>query len=159
MPEKFPPPTGWTPPGAQFRSGGTISRTLTGVGVGLILTPIGTVFAARGAADTRRWVILGDLADRLGSTLQILLGALLLLVVVVSAAYSPLGTVVAGAVWGVLPGILHLIFPDDTFRLIGELPFSDEMHVALYEWLRSGFPLIVGILLMGAGLAVTLGRR
>lgn len=31
MPEKFPSPAGWTPPGAQFRSSGTVSRTLIGV--------------------------------------------------------------------------------------------------------------------------------
>ncbi|MEV6065308.1 hypothetical protein AB0L82_02055 [Nocardia sp. NPDC052001] len=160
MPEKFPSPAGWTPPGAQFRSSGGVSRALTGALVCLILTPIGIVFAARGAADMRQWGILGDFADRLGSTLQILFGAALFLLVAALAAYSPAGTIVAGLIWGVLPGLLHLIFPDDTFRIIGDLPrISDDLHVALYQWLQSGFPLIVGILLIGAGVATTLRRR
>lgn len=160
MPEKFPSPAGWTPPGAQFRSSGTGSRTWIGSLAGLVLTPVATIFAALGAADTRRWVILGDFADRLGSTFQILVGAVLFLLVAALAAYSPAGVTVAGLVWGVLPGLIHLIFPNDTFRLIGDLPLiSDETHVALYEWLQSGFPLIIGFLLIGAGIAATLQRR
>ncbi|MFE2959267.1 hypothetical protein [Nocardia tengchongensis] len=159
MPEKFPSPAGWTPPGAQFRSSGNVSRTVAGTLTGLLVTPVGIALAARGAAGTRQWTILGDFADRVGSTIQILLAAALFLVVAALAAYSPAGTIVAGLVWGVLPGIIHFIFPDDTFRLIGDLPLSDEMHVALYQWLQTGFPLIVGILLVGAGAAATFRRR
>ncbi|WP_040806210.1 hypothetical protein [Nocardia concava] len=159
MPEKFPSPAGWTPPGAQFRSSGGVSRTVTGTLVGLIITPVGIAFAARGAAGTRQWTILGDFADRLGSTLEIIVAAGLFLIVAALAAYAPAGTIIAGLVWGVLPGIIHFIFPDDTFRLIGDLPLSDDMHVALFQWLQTGFPLIVGILLVGAGAAATFRRR
>ncbi|WP_405490982.1 hypothetical protein [Nocardia sp. NBC_00511] len=161
MPEKFPSPAGWSPPGAQFRNtGGGVSRTVIGALVGLILTPIGIAFAARGAANNRQWVILGDLSDRLGSTLQIIVAAALFLVVAALAAYSPPGTIIAGLVWGVLPGLIHIIFPNDTFRLIGDLPgMSDDMHVALFQWLQTGFPLIVGILLIGSGAAATFRRR
>ncbi|MET9487971.1 hypothetical protein [Nocardia sp. NPDC006630] len=160
MPEKFPSPAGWTPPGAQFRSSGNVSRTVVGSVICLVATPIGIAFSANGAADTRQWVILGDFSDRLGSTLQILLGAALFLLVAALAAYSPVGTIVAGLVWGVLPGLIHMIFPNDTFRLIGEIPLvSDDMHVALFQWLQTGFPLVVGILLIGAGVAATLRRR
>ncbi|MRH89143.1 hypothetical protein GFY24_17080 [Nocardia sp. SYP-A9097] len=159
MSEKFPSPAGWTPPGAQFRSSGGFSRTIVGALVGLIVTPIGIGFAARGAAGTRQWVILGDFADRLGATLQILVAAVLFLLVAALAAYSAAGTIVGGLVWGVLPGVIYLIFPDDTFRLIGDLPVSDDMHIALFQWLQTGFPLIVGILLIGAGGAATLRRR
>lgn len=159
MPEKFPSPAGWTPPGTEFRSSGGASRTVTGALVGLILTPVGIVLAARGAAGTRQWTILGDFADRIGSTLEILLAAVVFLLVAALAAYSPAGTIIAGLVWGVLPGIIHFIFPDDTFRLIGDLPVSDDMHIALFQWLQTGFPLIVGILLVGAGAAATFRRR
>ncbi|WP_369635877.1 hypothetical protein [Nocardia sp. JMUB6875] len=159
MPEKFPSPAGWTPPGAQFRSSGGVSRTVTGTLVGLIITPVGIAFAARGAAGTRQWTILGDFADRVGSTFEIIIAAALFLIVAALAAYAPAGTIIAGLVWGVLPGIIHFIFPDDTFRLIGDLPLSDDMHVALFQWLQTGFPLIVGILLVGAGAAATFRRR
>ncbi|MTE13241.1 hypothetical protein GLP40_10685 [Nocardia sp. CT2-14] len=159
MPEKFPSPAGWTPPGAEFRSSGGASRTVTGMLAGLILTPVGIALAARGAAGTRQWTILGDFADRVGSTFEILAAAVVFLLVAALAAYSPAGTIIAGLVWGVLPGIIHVIFPDDTFRLIGDLPVSDDMHVALFQWLQTGFPLIVGILLVGAGAAATFRRR
>ncbi|AYF74105.1 hypothetical protein D7D52_09765 [Nocardia yunnanensis] len=159
MPEKFPSPAGWTPPGAQFRSTGGASRTMAGALVGLLLTPIGIAFAARGAAGTRQWTILGDFSDRAGSTFEILLAAGLFLIVAALAAYSPAGTIIAGLVWGVLPGIIHFIFPNDTFRLLGDLPVSADMHIALFQWLQTGFPLIVGILLVGAGAAATFRRR
>ncbi|MEC3957238.1 hypothetical protein VMT65_29685 [Nocardia sp. CDC153] len=136
-----------------------MSRTMTGALVGLILTPIGIAFAARGAAGTRQWTILGDFADRVGSTFEIVIAAAIFLVVAALAAYSAAGTITAGLVWGVLPGIIHFIFPDDTFRLIGDLPVSDDMHIALFQWLQTGFPLIVGILLVGAGAAATFRRR
>ncbi|MEC3915370.1 hypothetical protein [Nocardia sp. CDC160] len=132
---------------------------MIGALVGLILTPIGIAFAARGAAGTRQWTILGDFADRVGSTFEIVIAAAIFLVVAALAAYSAAGTITAGLVWGVLPGIIHFIFPDDTFRLIGDLPVSDDMHIALFQWLQTGFPLIVGILLVGAGAAATFRRR
>lgn len=160
MGEKFPSPAGWTPPGAQFRTSGTASKTLIGSLATLVVTPVGIAFAAMGAADSRRWVILGDYADRWGATIQILIGSLLLLTVVALAAYSPAATMIAGLLWGVLPGLVHLMFPDDTFRVIGDLPLlSDEVHIALYEWLQTGFPLIMGLLFIGAGVAATLRRR
>ncbi|NNH74280.1 hypothetical protein HLB23_31280 [Nocardia uniformis] len=160
MGERFVSPAGWTPPGAQFSSKATISRTVGATLVGLVVTPVAIALAALGAADTKRWVILGNLADRWGSALQILVGATLFLVVAAMAAYSPASTMIAGLVWGVIPGLIYLIFPDDSFRTIGELPLlSDEMHIALYEWLATGFPLIVGMVLIGAGVAATFRRR
>ncbi|GAB4584072.1 hypothetical protein [Nocardia sp. IFM 10818] len=160
MPEKFPSPAGWTPPGTQFTSKGTISRTVIGTVAGLLVTPFGIALAAQGAAEMRQWVILGEFADRAGSTLQLLFGAALFLLVAALAAYSPAATVTAGLVWGVLPGLIHLIFPNDTFGLINDLPgLSDELHVALYQWLQTGFALIVGFLLIGAGVAATFRRR
>lgn len=160
MGERFPSPAGWTPPGAQFRTSGTASKAVVTSLVALVVTPVGIALAARGAADTRRWVILGDFADRLGSSMQIIVGAALLFVVAALAAYSPASTMIAGLLWGVIPGLIYLIFPDESFRTIGDLPLlSDEMHIALYEWLATGFPLILGLLLIGAGVAATFRRR
>jgi hypothetical protein len=160
MPNKFESPAGWSPPGAQFQSRGVAGRSVVGVLIGLVLTPIGIAFAAKGGADIRYWVIVGAVVDRWSATFEIVAGSLLLLVVAAMAAYSPVGTVVASLVWGVLPGILHLLFPDETFRLITGLPFvTSDMQVALHSWVTYGFALISGFMLLGAGIAGTIGRR
>ncbi|MEU0504110.1 hypothetical protein [Nocardia sp. NPDC005998] len=157
----YEPPPGWSPPGSQFRSTSGFGRTLVGILVGLVVTPVGIGLAAHAALDTRQWVILGSAANRAGSTFQIVAAALLLLLVAALAAYSPAGTVLAGLVWGVVPGFVYFLFPDDTWRIIhDDLPvLSDEMRFALITWVTSGFPFILGVLLIGAGVAGTLRRR
>ncbi|MEV0294057.1 hypothetical protein [Nocardia sp. NPDC050710] len=160
MSNQYQPPPNWSPPGAQFRSSSGFGRTMLGALIGLVVTPIGIGLAAHGAATTSRWVILGDTADRLGSTLQILGGALLLLLVAVLAAYSPSGTVLAGLVWGVFPGFVYFLFPDDTFRLIQDLPLlAQETRLAVHAWVINGSIFVVGVLLVGAGIAATFRRR
>ncbi|MBF6212043.1 hypothetical protein IU433_23350 [Nocardia puris] len=160
MSYQYQPPPDWTPPGAQFRSGGTLGRTAIGVLIGLVVTPIGLALAAHGAATTRQWVIMGDAANRWGSTFQIIAGAALLLLVAALAAYSPAGTILAGMVWGIFPGIVYFLFPDDTFRLIDDLPLlSDETRLAVHAWVINGSVFLAGVLLVGAGVAATLRRR
>ncbi|MBB5918649.1 hypothetical protein BJY24_007561 [Nocardia transvalensis] len=160
MPNKFESPAGWAPPGSQFQSRGIAGNTVGGVLFGLLLTPIGIAFAAKGGADIRYWVIVGAVTDRWTAALEIIGGSLILLLVVVAAAFSPIGTAVAGLVWGILPGILHLLFPDETFALIANLTFlNSEMQVALHAWVTYGFALVSGFMLLGAGIVGTLRRR
>ncbi|MBF6331577.1 hypothetical protein [Nocardia transvalensis] len=160
MPKKFESPAGWSPPGAQFQSRGVGSGTVAGVLFGLVLTPIGIAFAAKGGADIRYWVIVGAVTDRWTSALEIIGGSLILLLVAGLAAFSPASTIVASLVWGIFPGILHILFPDDTFRLINNLPFlNSEMQVAVHAWVTYGFALISGFMLLGAGLVGVLRRR
>ncbi|RDI54327.1 hypothetical protein [Nocardia mexicana] len=160
MPNKFESPAGWAPPGAQFQNRGGAGRTLAGVLFGLVLTPIGIAFAAKGGADIRYWVIVGAVTDRWTAALEIVGGSLLLMLVVVLAAYSPLGTAVAGLVWGILPGVLHILYPDETFGLIADLPWvNDALLVALHAWVTYGFALISGFMLLGAGLVGVVRRK
>ncbi|MEU8894668.1 hypothetical protein [Nocardia sp. NPDC048505] len=160
MSYQYQSPAGWSPPGAEFRTGGGFSRFLTGALVCLIVTPIGIGFAAHGAATARQWVILGDAADRAGSTAQILVGAALLLLVAGLGAYSPAGPMLAGLVWGVFPGVVYFLFPEDTFRMIGDIPLlSDETRLAVHAWVINGCIFLAGVLLVGAGAAATFRRR
>lgn len=157
MPESFQSPAGWSPPGAQFQNRGALGRTLIGTAVALVVTPIGIGIAAHGSLATSRW---WDSVDRWSAPGQSVLGAVLLLLVAVLAAYSPAATMIAGLVWGILPGIIQIFFPEDTFRMIGDIPgLAAELHVALHAWLVSGMVLIVGTLLFGAGVVATLKRR
>ncbi|MFD8249309.1 hypothetical protein [Nocardia sp. NPDC059691] len=83
-----------------------------------------------------------------------------LFLVALLAAYSPVGTVTAGLVWGLLPGAVQLFFPHDLWRLIEQTPgLSEEWRLALYNWVLNGWGLVLGLLLIGAGLAATLRRR
>ncbi|MQY20785.1 hypothetical protein [Nocardia macrotermitis] len=160
MPNKFESPPGWAPPGAQFQSHGVTSRTVIGVLIGLVLTPIGIAFAAKGGADIRYWVIIGGVTDRWTAAGEIIVGSVLLMLVAAMAAFSPAGTFVAGLVFGVFPGILHILFPDDTFRLIGDLPYIDSTwQVALHSWVTNGFALISGFMMLGAGFGGLIRRR
>ncbi|QIS02458.1 hypothetical protein F5X71_09105 [Nocardia brasiliensis] len=160
MSSNYQPPASWSPPGAQFQNRSGFGRTLIGSVVGLVVTPIGIGLAAHGALDTRQWVLLGTAADRWGSNFQIIGGAVLLFLVAALAAYSPAGTMVAGLVWGLVPGLLHILFPEDTYRQIENLPeLSDDFHLALHNWVLNGFALITGLFLIGAGIAATLRRR
>ncbi|MBO0854727.1 MAG: hypothetical protein J2P18_13310 [Nocardia sp.] len=153
MAKKFDSPPGWAPPGAQFQSRGFGSATVLAILAGLILTPIGIAFAAKGGADIRYWVIIGAVTDRATATGEILGGSLLLMLVAVLAAFSPAGTITGALVWGIFPGLLHILFPDTTFRLISDLPFIDtSMQVALHSWVTYGFALISGMMLLGAAL-------
>jgi hypothetical protein len=156
----YQPPAGWSPPGAQFRTKGNASRTVVGTLIGLVVTPIGVGLAANGALDTRQWVVFGDAGARWGSTFQMIGGALLLFLVAALAGYSPFGTVVAGLAWGLIPGIAHFTFPDDTWRFVEDLPqLSNELRQALHAWLMNGFALVTGMLLIGSGIAATMRSR
>lgn len=160
MPKKFDSPPGWAPPGAQFQNRGRTGRTLFGVLIGLVLTPIGIAFAAKGGADIRYWVIVGAVTDRWTAAGEIVVGSVLLMLVAALASFSATGTVVGSLVWGVFPGILQILFPDDTFRLIGDLPFTNATwQVALNSWVTNGFALISGFMLLGAGFAAMVRRR
>ncbi|MFI5535174.1 hypothetical protein ACIA5H_02175 [Nocardia sp. NPDC051900] len=160
MSSHIQPPAGWAPPGAEFRTSNNVWRTVTGTLVGLSVTPIGIGLAAHGGLGTRQWVILGDEGDRWSSNAQMIGGALLLFLVALLAAYSPVGTVTAGLVWGLLPGAVQLFFPHDLWRLIEQTPgLSEEWRLALYNWVLNGWGLVLGLLLIGAGLAATLRRR
>ncbi|MFI6046516.1 hypothetical protein ACIA8C_33200 [Nocardia sp. NPDC051321] len=160
MSSQYQPPAGWSPPGSQFQSRSGFGRTLTGTLISLVITPIGIGLSAHGALDTRQWVILGSSADRWGSNFQIIGGAVLLFLVAALAAFSPVGTAIAGLVWGVIPGILHIVFPDDTYRQIENLPeLSDDFHLALHNWILNGFALLSGMFLLGAAFAATLRRK
>lgn len=159
MVKKFDSPAGWAPPGAQFQDRGVVSRPLAGMLFGLIVTPIGIVFAAKGGVDTQSWVTTGAVGGHGTATLELLGGSLLLLLAAATAAFSPIGTIVASLVWGLVPGVLYLLFPNDTLRWIGDLPFTDDStQAALHAWVSYGFAFISGMLLLGAGMVGVLRR-
>ncbi|GAB2675288.1 hypothetical protein [Nocardia goodfellowii] len=160
MSYQYQPPAGWSPPGAESRTSGGFSRFLIGTLICLLVTPVGIGLAAYGAAGARQWVVAGAAADRVGSTAQILIGAGLLLLVAGLAAYSPAGPIIAGLAWGVSPGVIYFMSPQDTYRRITEIPLlSEETRLAVHAWVINGCVFLAGVLLVGAGAAAIFRRR
>ncbi|WP_216910568.1 hypothetical protein [Nocardia noduli] len=128
--------------------------------VALLITPVGIGLVANGSRSTDRWETFSNSGDRLGPNIQIVGGAILLLLVAALAAYAPTGTVVAGWVWGLIPGAVALLFPGDTLRAIRDIPaLPIETRLALSVWATDGGLLLIGALLLGAGLASAMRRR
>ncbi|MEU4315918.1 hypothetical protein [Nocardia sp. NPDC024068] len=122
-----------------------------------VLTPLAVGIAANGALGTGRW---WDTTDRWLAPLQSVLGAGLLLLVAALAVYEPVSAVVAGLLWGIVPGTVQIAAPGSTFRMVSALPgIPADLDRALYTWLSSGVVLLVGVLLFGVGAAAVLSRR
>ncbi len=123
----------------------------------LILTPVAIGTAANGAVLTGRW---WDATDRWLAPVQSVLGAVLLLAVAALAVAVPVAAMAAGLVWGILPGVVQIVIPDNTYRLISAVPgVPTDLDHALHSWLSGGVVLLIGALLFGAGLTAVLLRR
>ncbi|MGI5220840.1 hypothetical protein [Nocardia sp. CA-290969] len=125
--------------------------------VALVLTPVAVGIAANGAVLAGRW---WDGVDRWLAPAQSVLGAMLLLVVASLAVYVPAAAMIAGAVWGIVPGVVHIAAPDDSYRMLSAVPgLPVDLVRALHSWLSGGVVLLFGVLLFGAGLTAALLRR
>ena len=123
----------------------------------LLLTPVAISIAANGAVLTGRW---WDVTDRWLAPVQSVLGAVLLLAVAVLAVAVPVAAMAAGLVWGILPSVVQVVIPENTYRLISAVPgVPTDLDHALYSWLSGGVVLLIGVLLFGTGLTAALLRR
>lgn len=136
-------------------------RHLLGVLLGLVLTPVALLLVGIGTSRLSD-VASGDATtDALGLTLLVL-GAALLAVIVLLAAWSPAVPVTGGLVWGVALGLAYLVVPgvmaDAVDRMLGDrvLPAAVEQ---LTDSATSGQLLVTGTLLTAAGIATASARR
>jgi hypothetical protein len=127
----------------------------------LILTPIGIAAMTYG---TERYaeLSLGQAAgaDRDVRGLAALgAGAAVLLIVAWLGALSPSGPLLSGLSWGFLPAVLFLAYPKDTRTQVSDLPALPEFALSgIVTWLGAGAFLMLGALLVGAGLAAVRRR-
>ncbi|WP_051132932.1 hypothetical protein [Nocardia paucivorans] len=132
-------------------------RALLGSAAGLIVTPVALGIAANGAVIANRW---WDATDRWLAPAQSVLGAGLLLLVAVTAVSAPGAAMVAGLVWGIVPGLVQIACPEDTYRMIVAVPgLPTDLDRALHTWLSGGVALMIGVLLFGVGLTATARGR
>jgi hypothetical protein len=124
----------------------------------LVLTPIGLVAMTYGA--DRYWKLslqhAGAESDLRG-LIAIGAGAVLLLAVAALGALSPAGPLLSGIVWGLIPAGLYLVYPGDTGKRVLDLTFLPDSAVSgTLTWLGYSSFLMVGALLIGAGLAAAI---
>jgi hypothetical protein len=140
-------------------SGGALRHVMSAI-LCLALTPIGIASMTYGVDRYANLTLQQVGAERdLRGLVGLGLGAGVLLIVAWLGAVSPIGPVLSGAVWGLLPAVLYLIDPRDTARQVSDLPaLPDSALSGAVTWLSYGAFLMVGALLVGAGFAST-GRR
>lgn len=132
-------------------------RTVIAALAALAVTPVAVGIAANGAVLTGRW---WDATDRWLAPTQSVLGAALLLGVAGLAVHVPAAAMLAGLVWGIVPGIVQIVAPQATYRMIAAIPgLPADLDRALHSWLAGGVVLLFGVLLFGAGAAAALPRR
>lgn len=121
----------------------------------LALTPVG--IAAMTYGTERYWQLTlgqaGAERDFRGLT-AIGAGACILLIVAWLGALSPAGPLLSGLIWGLLPAGIYLAYPGDTTREVSDLPILPDVALSgAVTWLEHAALLMVGALLVGAGLA------
>ena len=139
-----------------------MGRHLLAALLGLVLTPFALTLVGIGTgrlADIAGTTDMGT--DLLGGTL-LSLGVLMLAVIVLLGVWSAALPIVGGLVWGVGLGAAYLVVPTamrdgaEAMTADGNVPVEVEQ---LANAGMSGSLLVLGALLVAAGLAVSLARR
>ncbi|XBB66543.1 hypothetical protein ABFU82_20890 [Nocardioides sp. WV_118_6] len=143
----FPAP-GYPGPGSRSRSPMVLRHLISAV-VALVLTPIGIMVFDYGSGKyLQERARTFDNSNAAGELVLLVLGALILLAVAVTARVSGLGPVLAGLVWGGIPFVWFVADLPGFYEFAQDLP-STHFWFTAPSYL---FPL-VGTLLVGAGLA------
>ncbi len=130
---------------------------IVGVLAGLFVTPIAIALIAWAQnRQLRRFQLgSGQTADLTALALT-LLGALFLLVVALLAMWAPLAPLLGGIVFGVLPSLVQYVQPSWIFRV------GRNLYVPLdgpfTNFYIGSAPIVLGVVLVGAGLAGMLAR-
>jgi hypothetical protein len=140
-------------------SSGTLRHVLSAFFC-LALTPIGIVAMTYGADRYWHLTLQQVSAERdLRGLLALGVGAGLLLIVACLGAVSPIGPVLSGVIWGLAPAGCYLIYPRQTARRVSDLPFLPDLAASgAMTWLEHAAFLMVGAMLVGAGLGAAMRR-
>lgn len=126
----------------------------------LVLTPVG--IAAMTYGTERYWQLTLDQAGAerdVRGLAAIGAGACILVIVAWLAALSPAGPLLSGLIWGLVPAGIYLAYPHDTTREVSDLLVLPDFALSgAVTWLENAAFLMVGALLVGAGLAATRRR-
>ncbi len=146
-----------SPPPARATSSTRAVAHVLGVFVGLLVTPVAISVIAWSDMQRRNHYRLSYQATDLPALALLLVGAALLLGVGLLAVWAPLAPLVGGLVFGVVPAIIQNVQPSWIFRTGNKLPV--RVDNALTDFFLSSGPAVLGVVLLGAGLAGMLAGR
>lgn len=137
-----------------------LGRHLLGVLLGLLITPVGLLLVGVGLARLSDIAGTADMGtDALG--LSMLVGGLVLVVaLVLLGLWTPALPITGGLVWGIGLGTAYLTVPgrmeDLVDQLTGDAPAPADQ---LAQTAMSGYLLLVGTVLLAAGVTTAVARR
>lgn len=133
--------------------GAMVARHLVSALVALVLVPLAAVCLDIGTDRGLRQFQTYQLHPSALTLVWLVVGAVLLLVVGLTARLSGLGPLLAGVVWGVVPGALLLLVPRTFLDIVRKLPEFPDGHSFWFTY--TGFALfpVLAALLIGGGLA------
>lgn len=138
------------------------ARHLLATVLGLVVTPFALLLIGVGTSRLADIAGTNDMGtDLLGTTLLVV-GLVMLAVLVLLGVWSPAVPIVGGLVWGIGLGVAYLTVPgamEDAAQAMtsdGSVPVAIDQ---LAEAAMSGYLLVLGTLLVAAGLATSLARR
>lgn len=151
---------GGPPPGSVPHG---LGRHAASVVLGLLLTPVALALFEYVAYVGRQHAARLDVEVDASALLAAVVAAVLLFVVAVLGRVSPLGPLVSGLVWGVLPWVMVTFFLRQYLSLVGHLPeVCCQQVVGVGESFSGGLAFVyavLGALLIGTGAAAAWPRR
>ena len=137
-----------------------IGRHLLAVLLGLLVTPVALLLVGVGIARLADIAGTDDMGtDALGLSLLVG-GVVLLAAVVLLGVWSPALPITGGVVWGIGLGVAYLAVPgameDVAESMTGDVPDPVDQ---LAQTAMSGYLVVVGTLLLAAGIAIAMARR
>lgn len=129
--------------------------------IGLVLTPIALGLLTYGGFRYQEITAAdGGFEHDTRGLAALIVGAVVLLIVAWSGALSAVGLMLAGLVWGILPAVLYLVYPEDTLSRIADTPaVPSDTEAGTITWLAVGGFLALGVALVGASLSLATRRR
>lgn len=137
-------------------------RHLLAIVLGLVLTPFALLLVGIGTSGLAEIAGKEDVSADILSLTLLLAGVAVLAAVVLLGAWSPAMPIAGGLVWGVTLGVAYLVMPNrmansaESLTSDGSVPESIEQ---LADAAMSGYLLVLGILLVAAGIAAGIARR
>ena len=155
-----PPGDGPALPEPPRRPG--IGRRLIGALLGFVLTPVALTLTGIGTARLSDIAGTSDMGtDLLGGTL-LTIGVVMLAVIVLLGIWTTSVPIVGGLVWGVALGLAYLIVPgvmqDGAEAMTADRSVPEAIDQVADAGM-SGYLVVLGVILVAAGLATTLARR
>jgi hypothetical protein len=139
-----------------------IGRHLLAGVLGLVLTPFAMLLIGVGTSRLADIAGTNDMGTDLLGTSLLALGLGLLAAIVLLGAWSTVLPIVGGLVWGVGLGLAYLMFPvtmEDSAAAMttnGSVPVAIEQ---LADAAMAGYLLVLGTLMVAAGIATGIARR